>query len=229
VTTVLSQLAAPDVTASPAGRFTPIARLAAAGTLVLGAAFQLASFLTIPSHDETAERLRWVADHAARAELSKVFDILAMPFLLGTAVVYLLLSRERARRLAWAGGLLLALGMVGLSAIQGVETLEFALATDGRFELAALADAVDNISTAPAAVLFVMFIGGALFGLVISSVALWRSQAVPRAAVLLIPLFILVDFFLSRPIEAHVISFVAALWIASAVLRAGRGGPAPRS
>jgi hypothetical protein len=227
--TVLSTLGTPDVAASPATRFTSAGRLAAAGTLVLGAGFQLAAFLILPTHDETLERLQWIADHAARAETAKVFDILAMPFLLGTAVVYLLLARDRSPRLAWAGGILLALGMVGLSVLQGLETLEYALATDGRFELATLADAVDDLSTAPAVAFFVMFIGGAFFGLLISSVALWRSRAVPRGAVLLLPLFIVVDGFLQRPVEGHVVSLAAALWFATAVLRAGRAEGEPAS
>jgi membrane associated rhomboid family serine protease len=48
------------------------------------------------------------------------------------------------------------------------------------------------------------------------------ARAVPRGAVALIPAFIVVDLFLSQPREAHVISFIAAVWMAWAVLRAGR-------
>jgi hypothetical protein len=183
MTSVLGELSAPDVAGSPAARFTPIGRAAAAATVVLGAAFQLAAFLTAPSFDTTAERLEWIADTPDRAELSKLFDVLAMPFLLGTALVYFLLSRDRSRRLAWAAGIVLALGMVGLTAAQGIETLEFALVTDGRFDMAAVGDLVDNISTAPAIAIGVMFLGGVFFGLCLSIVALWRSRAAPRSAV----------------------------------------------
>jgi di/tricarboxylate transporter len=70
--------------------------------------------------------------------------------------------------------------------------------------------------------MFVLFLGGAFFGLVITTIALWRSRAVPRGAVALIPVFIVVDLFLSQPRKAHVISFAGAIWIAWAVLRAGR-------
>ena len=52
------------------------------------------------------------------------------------------------------------------------------------------------------------------------AVALWRSGAVPRAAVLLIPVFVLVDFILQQGLAGHVIQFVAATWIAWVVLRA---------
>jgi hypothetical protein len=139
-----------------------------------------------------------VADNPTQADVSKFVDLIAMPFLFGTTVLYVLLVRERSRRLAYAGGILLGCGMLGLSMTQGFETLEFALAQDGRFNLTALADTVDNISTAPAAAMLLLFIPGAFFGLVTISIALWRSRAVPRGAVLLIPLFIVTDFFLSR-------------------------------
>jgi hypothetical protein len=43
---------------------------------------------------------------------------------------------------------------------------------------------------------------------------------VPRGAVLLIPLFIVTDFFLQQGVIGHAIALVGAVWIASAVLRA---------
>ena len=112
--------------------------------------------------------------------------------------------------------------MVGLTAAQGFETLEFALAQDGRVDLASLADAVDNVSIAPAIAMLLLFIPGVLVGLVTMTVALWRSQAVPRGAVVLIPVFIVTDIFLQQGVLAHAIALVGAIWIASAVLLAGR-------
>lgn len=212
--------------ASPAARFTPVGRIAAAATLVIGAGFQLASFLTEPANDRTGDRLEWIAEHPDRANLTKVFDLLAMPFLFGTVLVYVLLSRQRSPRLACAGGILLGCGMVGLSAVQGFETLQFTLAQDGRFDLTALADAVDDLSAAPAIAMLVLFIPLAFFGLLTMAVALWRSDAVPRGAVLLIPAFIVVDFLLQMGLAGHAISFAGACWIASAILGAGRAVPA---
>jgi hypothetical protein len=113
VTTVAALLEAPELNASPAARWTPLGRAAAAATLVLGAACQLIVFLTEPSHDETIDRLRWIADHPDRANVAKLFDVLAMPFLFGVVIVYVLLSRQRSPRLAYAGGILLGCGMVG--------------------------------------------------------------------------------------------------------------------
>jgi hypothetical protein len=121
-----------------------------------------------------------------------------------------------------AGAIHLTTGMVGLSKVQGFETLQFVVAQDGRFDLADLADAIDELSSAPGVVMLLLFIPFAFFGLLTMTVALWRSRAVPRGAVLLIPAFIVVDLFLSRGLEGHVISLVGACWIASAVLLAGR-------
>ena len=73
-----------------------------------------------------------------------------MPFLLGSALVYVLLSRERSPRIAYAAGILLGTGLVGLSVVQGYETTQFGLAQDGRFELATLADAIDDLTRPPA-------------------------------------------------------------------------------
>jgi hypothetical protein len=222
VSAIASVLEVPEPAASPAARFTPTGRLAAAGTLVLGAAFQLAAFLTQPQYDETLDRLQWIAAHPDRANLAKTFDLLAMPFLFGTVLVYVLLSRQRSPRLAYTGGALLGCGMVGLTAVQGFETLQFALAQDGRFESPLLADAIDDVSAAPAIAMLLLFLPGAFFGLLTLTVALWRSRAVPRGAIALIPAFILVDFLLQQGVAGHAISLAAAAWIAWAVLRSGQ-------
>ena len=105
--------------------------------------------------------------------------------------------------------------------MQGYETTQFGLAQDGRFDLVTLADAIDNVTIPPAIAMIVMLLVGGFFGLLGMAVALWRSHAVPRAAVLLIPVFVLVDFILQQGFAGHAIQFVAATWIAWVVLRAG--------
>ena len=196
-------------------------RWAAAATLVVAAGFQLAAFIAEPRNDETIDRFEWVAANPDRADLAKLFDLLAMPFLFGVVLVYVLLTRGRSPRLAYVGGILLGCGMVGLTAVQGYETFAFTVVQDGGFDLADLADAFDSLSPAAAAML-ILFLPGALFGLLTMTVALWRSRAVARGAVVLIPVFIVVDIFLQQGLAAHAIALVAACWIASAVLLAGR-------
>jgi len=222
---VRSLLRAPDLPGSPAARWTRAGRGAGGATLVLAASCQLAAFLIEVQHSKTIDRLEWVAANPVRANVAKTFDLLAMPFLFGVVIVYVLLSRERSRRLAYSGGIILAAGLVGLTAAQGFEALEFALAQDGRFDLTSLADAIDNLSSAPTIAMLLLFLPGVFFGLLTMTVALWRSQAVPRGAVLLIPLFILTDIFLQQGVLGHAIALVGAVWIASAVLLAGRFAP----
>jgi hypothetical protein len=230
---VSSMLKVPNLAASPAANWTSAGRIAAATTLVLGAAFPLAAHLMVPvTVRSTYDWLHWTADHPDLANLSKVFELLQMPFLFGTVLVYVLLSRQRSPRLAYAGGILFGCGMVGLSAVHGYETLAYALAQDSRFDLTALADVVGAQSSTPAIVMLLIFLPFAFFGLLTSAVALWRSGAVPRAAVLLIVAFLVVDVFLgpegfgiTPDWVSRVISFVGACWIASAVLLAGHAGP----
>jgi len=115
--------------------------------------------------------------------------------------------------------------------VEGYETLAYALVQDGRFELTVLADVVDAQSSVPAIVILLLLILGVFFGMLTSAVALWRSGAVPCAAVLMILAFLVVDLFLNEGFgiapawASHVFDFVGACWIASAaVLLAGRAG-----
>jgi hypothetical protein len=233
---VSSMLKVPNLAASPAANWTSAGRIAVATTLVLGAAFPLASHLIVdlwlPPSARIIDWIHWVADHPDLANLAKVFELLQMPFLFGTVLVYVLLSRERSPRIAYAGGILLGCGFVGLSAVEGYETLAYALAQDGRFDLTALSDVVGAQSSTPAIVMLLIFLPFAFFGLLTSAVALWRSGAVPRAAVLLISVaFLVADVFLGSngfgitpDWVGRVIAFVGACWIAWAVLLAGRAG-----
>lgn len=119
-----SLLRVPEPSASPAARFSRAGRIGAAAALVLGAGLQLAAFSIERANEATIDRLRWIAEHPGQANLAKLCDLLAMPFLLGSALVYVLLSRQRSRRLAYAAGILLGTGLAGLTAVQGSETTQ---------------------------------------------------------------------------------------------------------
>jgi len=205
----------------PAARLSNSARAAAVLTLLLGAGCQAVAFLVLPYEGDTAGWLTWIAENPGRAQTSKVLDVLAMPFLLGSAVVYVFLGRERSPRLAWVGGVLFGGGMVGLTFLQGWEVLAYSLVIDGTVDTGTLAAAIDGLSSPSAIVVFVLFLGGALTGLLSTCVSLWRSRAVPRGAVVLLLAFIVVDGFLSRGVEGHLIGFLGAAWIALSVLRSG--------
>lgn len=224
----------PERAMSPAARWTSLRRIAAAATLTLGAAFELAANSIGPQDPSTTtlDVIRWAGDHSGAANLSFIFALLAVPFLVGQALVYVLLSKHRSPRLAYTGGILLGFGLVALSAVEGFQTLGIVLAGDARFDATALAHAVDQASSPAVVVMFLMFIPFTFLGLLASATALWRSRAVARGAVLLILLFIVVDFFLKEGLglvpefAGPAIAFVAACWIAVGVLSAGRIAPA---
>jgi len=225
----LSLFHTPDLADSPASQWSRSGRLAAAATLVLGAVLNAGMWLALGSNldsHETIDYLQWIADHPGRANLAAALGLLAMPFLFGTVLVYVLLSRKRSPRLAYAGGILLGCGFFGLSAILGSEIPVSNLAQNGGIDLAALANVSDDTlisSAAPSIVLALLFFPGAVFGLLTMAVALWRSRAVPRGAVVLIAAFVILDFGLQLAVPAHLILAAAAFWMASAVLLAGRG------
>jgi hypothetical protein len=60
-----------------------------------------------------------------------MFDVLAMPFLIASAAVYIMLGRKRSPRLAWIAGIALAAGLVGLAVLQGWEILSYNLVIQG--------------------------------------------------------------------------------------------------
>jgi hypothetical protein len=72
--------------------------------------------------------------------------------------------------------------------------------------------------------MLVLFLPGAFFGVLTVAAALWRSRAVPRGALVLLPVFIVVDAILQQGLPAHVIGLVGAAWIALAVLQAAPPG-----
>ncbi len=158
VSMVAALLEVPEPAASPAADWTSAGRLAAAATLVLGPGLQLASILLEPDTDSTVDAVGWIAAHPDRADLAQVLFLLAMPFMLGAALVYVLLSRRRSPRLAYAGGILLGFGFVGLSAVAGYETLAIALAQDGRFDSTALAEVLAEMSSPPAIAMLLILI-----------------------------------------------------------------------
>ena len=97
---VSSMLKVPKPEASPAANWTSAGRIAAAVTLVLAAAFPLASHLMAgligPRTDRTIDWFQWIANHPDLANLMKVLELLQLPFLFGSALVYVLLSNTPA-------------------------------------------------------------------------------------------------------------------------------------
>jgi hypothetical protein len=203
---------------APAAELPRAGRIAAATALVLGTGCQAIAFLLSPTPADTTEWLTWIAEHPERGQLSKLFDVLAMPFLVATAAVYIALGRMRSPRLAWSSGVALGAGLVGLAMLQGWEVLAYNLVVEDVAPPATVAAAIDNIPSSPAGVaVTLLFLLVGLVGLLGTLVSLWLSHAVPRLAVLLLLGGFVTDL-LGLPVEGHLVSFLGAAWVGVTIL-----------
>jgi hypothetical protein len=215
---------------NPAATWPTAGRVAASATLVLAAGVPLVSHVTQPTLPGTEDAVAWAAADAGTAELTKLLDVLALPFLFGAALVYVLLSRQGSPRLAYAGGALLGCGLVGLSAVEGYEALAVSLAGDPRTDRDGLVTALDQTEGAAAMLMLVLLLGGALVGTLLLAGAFWRSGAVPREIAVLLPLPILVDVVVTEGLGigphwvSHALSLVVGCLIAGVVLSARPAG-----
>lgn len=213
---------------SPAASWSSVQRVAAAAVVLVAAAVPLASHLLSPTFHSTENLVAWAAREPGAAELMKTLDVLAVPFLFATALVYVLLARRRSAKLAWSGGILLGVGLVGLAVVEGFETLALQLAGDPRADQAALVAAVDQMNSPAALLALALLVVGGLIGTVVIAVALWRSGAVPRVVALAIPLPLLVDVVVNEGVGVgphwipHVVAMLVAAGVAVAVLTAGK-------
>jgi hypothetical protein len=194
------------------------ARWGAAVLLATGAVLQLTEFLLEPHFATNAQRVAQWAAKPSRLEASKVVGLVAVAFLIGSVVIQVLLAKERSPRFAWTGGVLLTLAMTGLAAVQGMELMAYGLALGG--DQAAAVKALDTGDLGlPGIVLMVMFLGGAMLGILFTAAAAWRSPYIPRAVPVLSVAFAISDLVLDQPIVAHALYAAAGLIIAGAVVR----------
>ena len=180
-----------------------------------------------------SEQIAWGAEHTTAHTLEQtalVVSSLVMPIgLLGIAHV----CRFRAPVLTavatplaiwgmWGFGNVLAMGYVSGTVAPTV------LGVDGAVELnEGLSSHAGTVATA-----LVPHLIGSFLGLVLLSVAAWRSRAFPRTAAALLVAFLVWDFALPPlgPIDAHVLLVVAWVWLGVSLLRmpdaVWRGAPA---
>jgi uncharacterized membrane protein len=107
--------------------------------------------------------------------------------------------------------------MVGLAALHGMEQAAYGLTRAGnRTAAVAVLDAEDV--GLPGAVLVLLFLVGAFFGILTLVAATWRSPLVPRAVPVLVLAFAVLDFALGFGLVGHLVAVAAALVVAWAVL-----------
>jgi hypothetical protein len=229
-TTALDSTTAPKARAvSPAAGWSPAARAAGAFTFIAsGLLWVLADVIGFGK--DGVESLAWTAAHPTLAGIGLTADIVAVPFLYGATLVWLLLSLRASRKLAIIGATMLTFGLAAQATLNGIGMAAFLVAVRNKVDLAvfntALGDGTDV--TVPTVAFMAMFFIGAFVGIVIMMVAVWRSRALPRPAAALLVAF-QVAGFVPLHFPTTVLAAAGLVWMAIALLRSGRAtaGAAP--
>jgi uncharacterized membrane protein len=188
-----------------------------ASLYLVGTVLQALEFALENPVEDTSERVAYWAEHTTRVGWSMALGLLAVPFLLGGFGVLVALCRRTSQRLSWAAAALLTCAMVGLAALHGMEQAAYGLTRAGnRTAAVAVLDAEDV--GLPGAVLVLLFLVGAFFGILTLVAATWRSPLVPRAVPVLVLAFAVLDFALGFGLVGHLVGVAAALVVAWAVL-----------
>jgi hypothetical protein len=185
--------------------------------LIGGATLQLIEELIEPPFADDGARFAWMAAHTTTHAVDVVIGLLAIPLLIGST---LLLGQRawRMPRLARTGVALCVVGFCGLAAVHGFEGAEVAF-LDAGVRAATVTAATASIQPVLAVPLLAMFLGALSIGLPLLMVALWRSRSVPRGAIVVVFVFMLVDFAgPEMAFPSHGFSFIANVWMAVAIL-----------
>lgn len=210
-----------DRLARPATPWTSTGRIAAAICLIGGGVgWTVADFIGFGK--DGVDQLAYDRAHPTLAGIGLTADLIGTVFILGAAVAWVLLGRGRSPRLAWTAGAMLGPALIAQGVVSGVEITQYALARDGRFDLAALADAVASPAQMgiPGWMFLPMFMIGAFVGLIVAMIALWRSGSVARPAIIMVALF-QVSQALPQVVPTTPLLLVGLVWMALdvAVLR----------
>jgi hypothetical protein len=197
--------------------FSGPARWVAALVLVTGPLLQAVEFLLENEAGDAAARTAFWVAHPTQIGLAMASGLLAVPFLLGGSAVLVALTRACSRRLAWMGGTFIAFGMVGLAAAHGYELAAYGLTRSGNVAAATFVLNGDTLGL-PGAVLFAMFLGGAVLGTLALATAAWRSPLVPRIVVVFMLAFAVLDFAVGQGVVSHLVNLVGFVILAGAVV-----------
>jgi hypothetical protein len=206
--------AAPAPTSPPTR---PLSRWTVAAMLVGGATLQLIEEVIEPPFANDAARFDWMAAHTTTHAVDVIIGLLAIPLLIG-GTLQLARRAWRMPRLAQVGVAFSVVGFSTLAAVHGFEAAEVAFLDSGVSAATATA-ATTSLQPALAVPLLAMFLGTLTIGLPLLMVALWRSRSVPRGAILVVFVFMLVDFAgPDMAFPSHGFSFIAFVWMAVAIV-----------
>ncbi len=180
---------------------------AAAAAFLVGGLLQLAEFLLEPGSASTTARLDWWLAHPVRMDWSQAAGIAAIPFLLVGAAMMWRLARTDSPRLAVTALLVVAVAMIGLGAVHGIEFAARWAAIGGHDDAAkTILDLQEP--RLPGIVTVIMFLPAAVIGNVLMVIALWRSRFVPKLAAIGLVAFVVLDFVASQEVISHAATVV---------------------
>lgn len=191
------------------------------GGLLNGGSQYLVEALT-PDHDEFGDQFAWGLDHPVLHQGEQFALVLGMLFLPLGLLAIAQVTRWHAPRLTAVGALLTIWGMWGFT---NVIALGYAAGSVGPGTIGVDASVelndgyLDHVGVLVNA-LFPHLIGSFL-GVLLLSVAAWRSGVFPRVPLALLVAFVVWDFTLPSvgPLEPHLLLMVALVWLGVHLVR----------
>lgn len=169
-----------------------------------------------------SEQIRWGVEHPTFHAVEQTASLASLLFLPLAVLGLAQLARWRSPRLTavatglalwgmWGFHNILALGYTAGVVTPGVLGTDAAVALNDAF----------SSNPGVVAVALIPHLVGSFLGLLLLSVSCWRSQVLPRGALVLLVAFLLWDFLAAPvgPLEAHLLLLVALCWLGVAVLR----------
>jgi hypothetical protein len=182
---------------------------------------------------EAGDVLAAIAAHPGRYEAAMLLGILAAILLIPALAGLALAIRDRSVLLAWFGGILGVIGAVGFACQNAISLgfLELAAAEGERARMVTLYEGVRG-STA-GLVIELLFIGGLFLGLILLAAAVWRSALAPRAAAILILMFLVLDMVLAGQMKlldvvVHLVLAAGLGWVGWVILWRRDWVPVPK-
>jgi hypothetical protein len=206
---------------SPARKWTTTARVGAAVSFTAAGLLWVIGDVIGFGLDGPAQ-LRWIAANPTLSGIGLTADMLAVPFLTGAVLAWLLLARARSPRLAIVGSIMLVFGLTGQSIANGEGGAQYQIMTSGRISAVTLFNAIGSgpVNSIPGIALMLMFYVGAFAGIIVLMIALWRSRTLPRVAVALVIAFQLAGF-VPVAFPTTVLAAAGLIWMAVSILRSG--------
>ncbi len=189
---------------------------------VLNGGVQYVVELLTPDHDEFSDQFRWGLDHPVLHQGEQFALTLSMLFMPIGFLALAQVTRWHTRRLTAVATVLILWGMWGFA---NVISLGYAAGSVGPGAIGVdasvqLNDAFLEHTGVLLSALFPHLIGSFL-GLLLLSIACWRSGVFPRVPLMLLVAFLIWDFTLpsAGPLEPHLLLMVALVWLGGHLIR----------